>query len=64
MVYEISMTYPKTSGDKKKWCVYPYVYLLLKLVLLLSVATTTVKILCDEYYKNKMCDSWMNYYVV
>jgi hypothetical protein len=57
----------KKLVETKKNGVYSYVYLLLKLALLLSVTTIAIKKALSAMniikikLKNKMCDSWMKY---
>jgi hypothetical protein len=48
---------------------HPQIFLLLKLTLILSVATTSMEsIFRNEFYQdnfqNKMCDQWMNDYLI
>jgi murein endopeptidase len=56
----------RTMVETKKHRVHPQMYLLLKLALILSVATASVeKVFSAMNYikndlKNKLCDQWMN----
>jgi hAT family C-terminal dimerisation region len=60
----------KKLVETKKNHVYSYVYLLLKLALLLPVATATVERafsamnIIKTKLRNRMCDSWMNYCLI